>query len=105
MILNRWITGGRAVVCVLVLWSLCPVPAAIAGAGKIFIDLGRGPVLVRVPASYDPDTPTPLVMLLHGYSGTGDAQEAYMQFAPIADEFGYIYLHPDGLKDPAGNQY
>ena len=105
MTANRRISGCRAVVCVLVLWSLCPVPAAIAGAGKIFIDLGRGPVLVRVPASYDPETPTPLVMLLHGYGATGRTQEAYMQFAPIADEFGYIYLHPEGLEDPLGNQY
>ena len=105
MTLNRRISGCRAVVCVLVLWSLCPVPAAIADAGEIFIDLGRGPVLVRVPASYDPDTPTPLVMLLHGYGATGQTQEGYMQFAPIADEFGYIYLYPDGLVDPMGNQY
>ena len=105
MTLHRGISGCRAVVCVLVLWWSYAVPAAIGGAGELFIDLGRGPVLVRVPSSYDPDTPTPLVMLLHGYSATGRTQEAYMQFAPIADEFGYIYLHPDGLEDPLGNQY
>ncbi len=105
MILKRKISGCRVIVCVLVIWLMCPAQVAIAGAGELFIDLGRGPVLVRVPASYDPETPTPLVMLLHGYGATGQLQEAYMQFAPIADEFGFIYLHPDGLEDVLGNQY
>jgi polyhydroxybutyrate depolymerase len=69
------------------------------------IDLGRGPVLVRVPADYDPATPAPLVLLLHGYSGNGAYQETYMQFAPLVDEFGFFYLHPDGTTDANGNQF
>ena len=104
MFLHRWMGGCRAAAGMFVLWSLCSVPAAALG-GELFIDLGRGPVLVRVPSSYDPATPAPLLMLLHGYSSNGAAQEAYMQFAPIAEEFGLIYLHPDGLIDDFGSRY
>lgn len=60
------------------------------------IDVGRGSVGVHVPPSYDSETPMPLVLLLHGYSLSGTVQEAYMQFTPLADEFGFLYLHPDG---------
>ncbi len=103
MILKRKISGCRVIVCVLIIWLLCPAQTAVAG--DVFIDLGRGPVRIYVPSSYDPETPAPLVMLLHGYSATGQIQEDYLQFAPVADEFGFLYLHPDGLEDLLGNQY
>jgi polyhydroxybutyrate depolymerase len=35
-------------------------------------------------------------MLLHGYTGSGAGQESYMQFEPLSDEKGFLYLHPDG---------
>lgn len=60
------------------------------------VDAGRGPVGVHVPLSYNSETPMPLVMLLHGYGSNGASQEAYMNFAPLAEEFGFLYLHPDG---------
>lgn len=103
MDLKARINGCRFIVYVLLIWLVCPLQAA--AAGDLFIDLGRGPVHIYVPSSYDPETPTPLIMLLHGYGATGQIQEDYMQFAPIADEFGFIYLHPDGLTDLLGNQY
>jgi hypothetical protein len=40
------------------------------------------PANVYVPSSYDGQTPLPLVMLLHAYTRTGAAEEAYMQFRP-----------------------
>lgn len=60
------------------------------------IDVGRGPVSVHVPPSYDSETPMPLVLLLHGYGGSGVGIENYWNFTPLADEFGFLYLHPDG---------
>ena len=44
--------------------------------GDTFIDAGRGPVAVEIPAGYDGTSPTPIVMLLHGYSSNGNAVEA-----------------------------
>ena len=69
------------------------------------IDVGRGPVGVHVPPSYDPGTPTPLVLLLHGYGASGAILESFMQFTPLADEFGFLYLYPDGRIDGGGNRF
>lgn len=79
--------------------------AGVAVAGDLTIDLGRGPVTVFVPASYDPGVPTPLVLLLHGYGSDGALQEAYMRFLPLAEERGFLYAHPDGTQDILGLQF
>lgn len=52
-----------------------------------------------VPASYSPDTPAPLIVLLHGYSSNGANTSLYFRLANIADEFGFFLLNPDGLAD------
>jgi len=36
------------------------------------IDAGRGPIALTVPAGYDASVPTPLIVTLHGYSGSGE---------------------------------
>lgn len=103
MDINARISSSSFIVYALLIWLFCPLQAAVAG--DIFIDLGRGPIQVYVPSSYDPEVSTPMVMLLHGYGSSGQEQEDYVQFAPIADELGIIYLHPDGLTDLLGNRY
>ena len=51
-----------------------------------FIDIGRGPIPVVVPTDYDPKIPTPLIILLHGYTSSGASVEAWMRFTPRADK-------------------
>lgn len=83
-----------------------PVPAeAPPRAGSIFIDLGRGPVEVFLPAGYDPEVPTPLVIALHGYGASGNSVEGYLRFLDVIDEFGFLYAHPDGTQDGLGNRF
>ena len=84
---------------------LLTVPVASAGSGDFTVDLGRGPVTVHVPDVYRSGTPAPLIILLHGYSGTGAWQEFYMGFRPHQEEYGFIYTYPDGLTDSSGYQY
>lgn len=79
--------------------------ATAAHAGQVTVDAGRGPVSVQVPSSYDPAVPMPLVMLLHGYGASGAIQEAYMQFGPLAETRGFLYLAPNGTIDGAGNRF
>src|SRR5512140_2406111 len=50
----------------------------------------------RVPAGYDPKTPAPLVMVLHGYGAGGIVQAAYFMLANIADDKGFFIVAPDG---------
>lgn len=63
------------------------------------------PYEVFVPSSYDAATPTPLVLLLHGYTVSGNVQEAYWQIEPHAEARGFLYVHPDGTQDTQGNQF
>ncbi len=63
---------------------------------------GDRPVNVHVPPSYNPNTPTPLLILLHGYSANGNLQEFYLDLSKEADVRGYLYATPNGLKDKQG---
>lgn len=63
------------------------------------------PYDVFVPTGYDPAAPTPLVLLLHGYTSSGEAQEAYFEFEPLAESRGFLYVHPDGSVDAFGEQF
>jgi polyhydroxybutyrate depolymerase len=80
--------------------------AQIVGA-QITIDLGRGrgPVTVHVPSSYEAGSPTAVVMLLHGYTSSGQETEAYLQLLPLAEQLGFFYLYPNGTSDFLGNNF
>jgi polyhydroxybutyrate depolymerase len=66
---------------------------------------GDRPVEVLVPDSYDPSVPAPLLLLLHGYTATGELQSAYFGLEAPALERGMLYAHPDGTIDPMGNPF
>jgi polyhydroxybutyrate depolymerase len=85
----------------LVLTLLVIAPVAQA---DILVNIGGRTVNVHVPPSYD-GTPMPVVMLLHGYTSTGALQESYMQFETLADQEGFLYLHPDGTVNCLGEQF
>ena len=63
------------------------------------------PYDVFVPPSYREGTPMPLLLLLHGYSASGDIQEAYFQMQALAEARGFLYVHPDGTLNPIGEQF
>ena len=63
------------------------------------------PYMLLVPDSYDPATPTPLVVMLHGYGVTGVIQATYFRLLDDADEHGYLLAYPDGTPDAGGNRF
>ena len=93
----------RTISLLSVLLGACPL--TLAGSGDFTVDIGRGAVVVHVPDVYQAGTPAPLVVLLHGYSGSGAWQEFYMGFRPHQEEYGFIYTYPDGLIDSSGYRY
>ncbi len=56
--------------------------------------------LLHVPPSYDGSQAMPLVIMLHGYTGTSTGHEQYTGFSVNADAEGFIVVYPDGLKYP-----
>lgn len=53
--------------------------------------------LLYVPASAS--TPAPLVMNFHGLGGDGPGQAAYTGYTDLADDEGFVVVHPSGLGD------
>ena len=71
----------------------------------ITVDVGRGPVVVHVPNSYDPAVPAPLIVLLHGYSSSGDALKSYVDLSALSEQYGFLYTAPDGTFDSFGLRF
>lgn len=55
---------------------------------------------VHIPPGYKPDIPSPLVINLHGYTGTAFSQEEMSQMNAKADEEGFIVVNPQAYHNP-----
>jgi polyhydroxybutyrate depolymerase len=55
---------------------------------------------LHIPASYDPNSPTPLVLNFHGYGSSARDQEQYSGLIAKANNAGFITVAPDGTGDP-----
>lgn len=64
------------------------------------IDAGRGELPVTVPEGHNPDEPAPLIVLLHGYTSNGPRVDAYMGLSRVADEYGFLLVAPEGMREP-----
>jgi polyhydroxybutyrate depolymerase len=85
------------------------VAISALGAGALTlsaqsVDVGRGSVDVTVPAGYDAAVPAPLIVQLHGYSGSGAGQLRYMGIGELADTYGFLTVAPDGSQEAEGRQ-
>ncbi len=68
------------------------------------IDLGRGEIPVTVPDDYDENVPAPLIVALHGYTGSGAGTDRYMGLSAIADDYDFLLATPNGRKEPGGDE-
>ncbi len=58
-----------------------------------------------LPSNYVKETPVPLLINLHGYSGDSISQSTYTFLKGVADTRGVAYIAPNGLKDSSGNPF
>lgn len=63
------------------------------------------PYKYKVPKGYDATKPTPLVVMLHGLSASGELNELVLHLSPLADERTFLYAYPDGTKNPVGARF
>lgn len=66
---------------------------------------GDRPVIVHVPAAQDPQTPAPLLLMLHGYTSSGAELADYWTVGDVAENRGLLYAYPDGTEDRAGDPF
>jgi polyhydroxybutyrate depolymerase len=55
--------------------------------------------IVYAPPNYDPATPTPVVVLLHGRPSSAAGMAAITQMNEVAARHGFIVVYPDGLQN------
>ena len=58
-----------------------------------------------LPKAYSEEIATPLLINLHGYTGTGLSQSAYTFLQEAAFNSGLAYIAPTGSEDSLGNTY
>jgi polyhydroxybutyrate depolymerase len=68
------------------------------------IDAGRGAVPLTVPVGYDARVPTPLIVTLHGYSGSGESHDRSWGISALADKYGFLTIAPDGEEEEGGDR-
>jgi len=56
--------------------------------------------LLYVPDSYDPSTPTPLVISFHGLAAWPDQMAKISRWNDLADEQGFLVVYPMGTGSP-----
>lgn len=74
------------------------------GDGELIVG-GDRPAKVYVPPGLDPEEPTPLVVLLHGYGASGEIQEFVFKLQPEAEARRFLYVYPDGTYDAEGKRF
>jgi polyhydroxybutyrate depolymerase len=79
-------------------------PSAQASKAALVVG-GDRPVAVRVPPSYEETRPAPLLIVLHGFTGSGSGQETYFGLQHEADDRGFVTAYPDGTVDSRGNRF
>lgn len=92
---------------------VCAALAAACGDGAPATDAGAAdaspfterPYGLKVPNGYDEATPTPLVMVLHGYGASGFVQSAYFGMLDLVDSEGFLLAYPDGTIDSEGKPF
>jgi predicted esterase len=70
-----------------------PTTQATPGIQPLGLGSASRDGFLLVPASYDPDVPTPLVLSLHGAGG--NAEQSVDGFGPYAEDQGFVLLAPD----------
>jgi len=93
----------------LVLLGLVAGFVLVAAVAFLILDRTNGSIissgrkrsyLMYVPLSYDPATPTPLVISIHGFAEWPAHQMQMTRWNDLADQYGFIVVYPSGTSFP-----
>jgi len=81
--------------------SLPEIPDPPAGTYRVRTETTYNAVrrkfLLHIPPNYRPDTPLPLVIVIHGAFSTGKQTETETGFSTLADEERFLVAYPEGI--------
>ena len=102
--LKKWIIGFA-----LLLVGLLVLAVVVVAGTYLVLDHTNGEItssgvvrkyLVYEPESYDPASPVPLVISIHGYADWPAHQAEVSHWNELADEYGFIVVYPSGTGFP-----
>lgn len=103
-ILRRVLAGALALALLLMVVAavlLVPIWRDMNRADGQMVSGGeRRTYLLHVPAGYDPATPAPLVISIHGFAEWPAHQAQISRWNDLADEKGFIVVYPSGTGMP-----
>lgn len=86
-------------------FATAPTFAAYQGPFDINAEGAQRPAAKSyLPLQYDPAKKWPLVVMLHGFSGTAEAEDTYLGLRFRTSLRGFILLTPEGTKIPPGTR-
>ena len=122
MTLSKFLQGRRIPIALVIVAALAILSLEIfrGSAGTEFGEFESGaqynsdsditlnedrPASLFLPANYSEETPVPLLINLHGYSGESSVHSSYTYLQVAAKERGLAYIAPDGSEDSLRNQF
>jgi polyhydroxybutyrate depolymerase len=105
--MKKWIQ--RVIRIVLVLLGLAAGLLLAAAIAFLLLNRTNGTIvssgekrayLLYVPESYNPATPTPLVISIHGYAEWPAHQMQMTHWNDLADQYGFLVVYPSGTDFP-----
>jgi polyhydroxybutyrate depolymerase len=69
------------------------------------IDMGRGDVSIYIPDNYDSEKPLPLIVALHGFTGSSEIVKKHWRMIRLVDDKQFILCIPDGTKNLKGKRF
>lgn len=90
----------RVRLCLLLL-VLSVLPISQSQAADVVYP-GDRPFTLVLPSNYQPGTPAPLLIALHGYTANTPYADSYFQLSKVADQKGILTVYPSGSKDSNG---
>ena len=88
------------VLCLLILI----LPSAYCQA-EVFPMGGDRPTFLQTPKDYPAQGTYPLVLFLHGFTGSSAAYERYLHVRDELSALGFLSIVPDGSKNSKGQQF
>lgn len=99
-VFSKIIISIFAVIIILFLGLILAYQISDKTTGKITVAGEQREYLLYVPQSYDPETPTPLIINIHGFSQWPANQMKVSQWNDLADQDGFIVVYPSGTGFP-----
>ena len=69
------------------------------------IDAGRGDVSIYIPDSYESEKPIPLIVALHGFTGSSEIVKKHWRMIRLVDDKNFILCVPNGTKNSEDKRF